>query len=85
MGLKFTDAALPIQITGMVKKPQTINIDDLIHYRSLESRIYRHRCGEAWSMVIPWDGHSLSEFIVFASRCPAPSMCSLSPTSTSSR
>jgi sulfoxide reductase catalytic subunit YedY len=55
----------PIQITGMVKKPQTINIDDLIHYRPLESRVYRHRCVEAWSMVIPWDGYSLSEFINF--------------------
>ena len=46
----------PIQITGMVKKPQTINIDDLLHHRPLESRIYRHRCVEAWSMVIPWRG-----------------------------
>ena len=55
----------PIQITGMVQKPQTINIDDLIAYRPLESRVYRFRCVEAWSMVIPWDGYSLSEFIRF--------------------
>jgi sulfoxide reductase catalytic subunit YedY len=61
----------PIQITGMVKKPQTINIDDLIHYRPLESRIYRHRCVEAWSMVIPWDGYSLSEFINFCEPMPS--------------
>jgi sulfoxide reductase catalytic subunit YedY len=61
----------PIQITGMVKKPQTINIDDLIHYRPLESRIYRHRCVEAWSMVIPWDGYSLSEFINFCEPLPS--------------
>ena len=61
----------PIQITGMVKKPQTINIDDLLHYRPIESRIYRHRCVEAWSMVIPWDGYSLSEFINFCEPLPS--------------
>lgn len=61
----------PIQITGMVKKPQTINVDDLIHYRPLESRVYRFRCVEAWSMVIPWDGYSLSEFINFCQPLPS--------------
>ncbi len=60
-----------VQVTGMVKKPQTINIDDLIHYRPLESRVYRHRCVEAWSMVIPWDGYSLSEFINFVEPLPS--------------
>ena len=54
-----------IKITGMVKKPQTVSIDDLIAYRPLESRVYHFRCVEAWSMVIPWDGYSLSEFIKF--------------------
>jgi methionine sulfoxide reductase catalytic subunit len=61
----------PIQITGMVKKPQTITIDDVMHYRPLESRIYRHRCVEAWSMIIPWDGYSLSEFINFCEPLPS--------------
>ena len=61
----------PIQITGMVAKPQTINIDDLIAYRPLESRVYRFRCVEAWSMVIPWDGYSLSEFIHFCQPLPS--------------
>jgi sulfoxide reductase catalytic subunit YedY len=60
-----------VQVTGMVKKPQMINIDDLIHYRPLESRVYRHRCVEAWSMVIPWDGYSLSEFINFCDPLPS--------------
>jgi sulfoxide reductase catalytic subunit YedY len=54
-----------VQVTGLVKKPLTVNIDDLLHYRPLESRVYRHRCVEAWSMVIPWDGYSLSEFVKF--------------------
>ena len=60
-----------VQVTGLVKKKQVVNIDDLIHYRPLESRIYRHRCVEAWSMVIPWDGYSLSEFINFCQPLPS--------------
>ena len=60
-----------IQVDGLVKKPLTVNIDDLLSYRPLESRIYRHRCVEAWSMVIPWDGYSLSEFINFCEPLPS--------------
>lgn len=60
-----------VQVTGMVKKPQTVGIDDLLHYRPIESRVYRHRCVEAWSMVIPWDGYSLSEFINFCQPLPS--------------
>jgi sulfoxide reductase catalytic subunit YedY len=52
-----------VQVSGLVKKPQTIDIDTLMKYRPLEDRVYRHRCVEAWSMVIPWVGYSLSEFI----------------------
>ena len=52
-----------VQVSGLVKKPQTIDIDTIMAYRPIESRVYRHRCVEAWSMVIPWDGYSLSEFI----------------------
>jgi sulfoxide reductase catalytic subunit YedY len=59
-----------VQVSGLVKKPLTVGIDDLIHYRPLESRVYRHRCVEAWSMVIPWDGYSLSEFINFCEPLP---------------
>jgi methionine sulfoxide reductase catalytic subunit len=60
-----------IQVTGLVKKPLTVNIDDLLKYRPIESRVYRHRCVEAWSMVIPWDGYSLSEFINFCQPLPS--------------
>jgi methionine sulfoxide reductase catalytic subunit len=60
-----------VEVSGMVKKPQTINIDDLLKYRPIESRVYRHRCVEAWSMVIPWDGYSLSEFINFCEPLPS--------------
>ncbi len=60
-----------VQVSGLVKKPLTVGIDDLAHYRPLESRVYRHRCVEAWSMVIPWDGYSLSEFINFCEPLPS--------------
>jgi sulfoxide reductase catalytic subunit YedY len=52
-----------VQVAGLVKKPQTLDIDTIQRYRPIESRIYRHRCVEAWSMVIPWDGYPLAEFI----------------------
>jgi len=60
-----------VQITGMVKKPQTIDIEKILKYRPIESRIYRHRCVEAWSMVIPWEGYSLSEFINLCEPLPS--------------
>jgi sulfoxide reductase catalytic subunit YedY len=52
-----------VKVTGKVKKPLTFDIDALLKLRPLEDRVYRHRCVEAWSMVIPWVGYSLSEFI----------------------
>ena len=52
-----------VKVEGLVKKPRTFGIDDLLKLRPLEDRVYRHRCVEAWSMVIPWVGYSLSEFI----------------------
>jgi methionine sulfoxide reductase catalytic subunit len=52
-----------VQVAGLVKKPQTIDIDTIMKYRPLEDRVYRHRCVEAWSMVIPWAGYSMKEFI----------------------
>lgn len=52
-----------VAVEGLVKKPQTLDIDTILRYRPLEDRTYRFRCVEAWSMVIPWNGYSLSEFI----------------------
>ncbi len=52
-----------IQVEGLVNKPRTFGIEDLLKLRPLEDRVYRHRCVEAWSMVIPWVGYSLSELI----------------------
>lgn len=60
-----------VAVEGKVKKPLTFDIDTLLKMHPLEDRVYRHRCVEAWSMVIPWVGYSLSELI---KRCePLPS------------
>ncbi|QWE20979.1 protein-methionine-sulfoxide reductase catalytic subunit MsrP [Polynucleobacter sp. AP-Kolm-20A-A1] len=52
-----------ISIEGLVKKPVTLDIDALLKLAPMEERIYRMRCVEGWSMVIPWDGFSLSKLI----------------------
>ncbi|MDR2312366.1 MAG: protein-methionine-sulfoxide reductase catalytic subunit MsrP [Brucellaceae bacterium] len=52
-----------IEVGGMVAKPATFDIDDLMKAMSIEERIYRMRCVEAWSMVIPWQGFQLSELL----------------------
>ena len=52
-----------VKVTGKIKAPKTFDIDSLLKLRPLEERVYRHRCVEAWSMVIPWVGYSFSEFI----------------------
>jgi len=52
-----------ITVEGEVKKPKTYDIDALLKLAPLEERIYRMRCVEGWSMVIPWAGFSLSELI----------------------
>lgn len=52
-----------VKVTGQVKSPKTFDIDSLRKLSPMEERVYRFRCVEAWSMVIPWAGYSLSEFI----------------------
>ncbi len=52
-----------VAVEGLVKSKKTFDIDALMKLRPLEDRVYRFRCVEAWSMVIPWVGYSLSEFI----------------------
>jgi sulfoxide reductase catalytic subunit YedY len=52
-----------IQVEGEVARPQTIDIDSLLRWFPLEQRIYRMRCVEAWSMVIPWVGFPLGDLI----------------------
>jgi len=52
-----------VKVDGLVHKPGEIGIDDLLKAYPLEERIYRMRCVEAWSMVIPWIGIPLSEVL----------------------
>lgn len=52
-----------VKVDGEVRKPQTIDIESLLTLAPLEERVYRLRCVEGWSMVIPWIGYSLSELI----------------------
>ncbi|MBD0414589.1 protein-methionine-sulfoxide reductase catalytic subunit MsrP [Oryzicola mucosus] len=55
-----------LEIGGLVEKPMTIGFDDLVRKMPLESRLYRHRCVEAWSMTIPWTGFPLKDLVAFA-------------------
>jgi methionine sulfoxide reductase catalytic subunit len=52
-----------VQVDGLVKKPGSLGIEDLLKLSAQEERIYRLRCVEGWSMVIPWVGYSLAELI----------------------
>ena len=55
-----------IKIDGLVEKPFEIGIDDLVRKMTLEERLYRHRCVEAWSMSVPWTGFPLSKLVALA-------------------
>ena len=52
-----------VEIEGLVKKPAKYALEDLLKLAPMEERIYRLRCVEGWSMVIPWVGYSLSALI----------------------
>jgi methionine sulfoxide reductase catalytic subunit len=52
-----------VKIDGDVQKPKTLDIDALLKLAPQEERIYRHRCVEGWSMVMPWVGYSLSNIL----------------------
>jgi len=52
-----------VRIEGLVGKPGSYQLEDLLKPAALEERIYRHRCVEAWSMVIPWVGFALADLL----------------------
>ena len=52
-----------VEVEGLVKKPAKYTLEDLLKLSPMEERIYRLRCVEGWSMVIPWVGYSMSELI----------------------
>ncbi|HKU27950.1 MAG TPA: protein-methionine-sulfoxide reductase catalytic subunit MsrP [Candidatus Sulfotelmatobacter sp.] len=52
-----------VKVDGLVEKKQEFDVDEIIKMAPAEERIYRHRCVEGWSIVVPWIGFSLSELI----------------------
>jgi methionine sulfoxide reductase catalytic subunit len=52
-----------IKVSGMVEKPFEIGIDDLLSKVQLEERVYRHRCVETWSMIVPWSGFAMRSLV----------------------
>jgi methionine sulfoxide reductase catalytic subunit len=52
-----------VTIDGAVQKKQKLDLDSILKFAAPEERIYRHRCVEGWSIVVPWIGFSLSELI----------------------
>jgi methionine sulfoxide reductase catalytic subunit len=59
-----------VSIEGLVKKKQTLDVDSIVKLASPEERIYRHRCVEGWSIVVPWVGFPLSVLINKAEPLP---------------
>ncbi|MBZ5598539.1 MAG: protein-methionine-sulfoxide reductase catalytic subunit MsrP [Acidobacteriia bacterium] len=59
-----------VTIDGLVKKKQVLDVDTILKMAAPEERIYRHRCVEGWSIVVPWVGFSLSELIKRAEPLP---------------
>ncbi len=60
---KFRTRPWTVTIDGAVKKKQKLDVDSIIKMAAPEERIYRHRCVEGWSIVVPWVGFSLNELI----------------------
>jgi sulfoxide reductase catalytic subunit YedY len=52
-----------VQVSGLVERPKTFDLDAIMKMAPLEERIYRHRCVEAWSIVVPWIGFPLAALL----------------------
>jgi sulfoxide reductase catalytic subunit YedY len=59
----FDTKGWQVTVDGLVQKPRVFDIDDLLKLSPPEERVYRMRCVEGWSMVIPWAGFSLSKLL----------------------
>lgn len=59
----FVTRPWTVEVGGLAHKPKTFDIDDLIKLAPLEDRVYRFRCVEAWSMIIPWLGFPLKQLL----------------------
>ncbi|HYQ27341.1 MAG TPA: protein-methionine-sulfoxide reductase catalytic subunit MsrP, partial [Polyangiaceae bacterium] len=63
LGFRIKPRPWTLRITGEVEQERTLDIDTLIRWFGLEERVYRMRCVEAWSMVIPWLGFPLADLV----------------------
>jgi sulfoxide reductase catalytic subunit YedY len=63
MAAGFVSRPWKVAVQGMVHKPRDFDLDELLRIRPQEERIYRMRCVEGWSMVIPWNGFPLSRLL----------------------
>lgn len=61
----LTTSPWTIEIDGMVERPGTYSFEDIMAEMTVEERIYRFRCVEAWSMIIPWNGFELADLLNF--------------------
>jgi sulfoxide reductase catalytic subunit YedY len=59
----FKTSPWTLSVEGLVEKPRKFSTDEIMKVAPLEERIYRHRCVEAWSIVVPWVGYSLSALL----------------------
>ena len=59
----FTTSPWELKVGGLVNNPQTFSMEDIFDLFELEQRIYRMRCVEGWSLVIPWNGFTLSKLL----------------------
>jgi sulfoxide reductase catalytic subunit YedY len=67
----FQPVPWTLEVAGLVAKPRTFEIDELLRTFPLEERVYRHRCVEAWAMVVPWTGFSLAALLRRVEPLPA--------------
>jgi sulfoxide reductase catalytic subunit YedY len=63
LAVALTTSPWSIEIGGMVDKPGTYDIADILSQVTIEERIYRFRCVEAWSMIVPWNGFELASLL----------------------
>jgi sulfoxide reductase catalytic subunit YedY len=60
---KFRPVPWAVEVTGLVRRPRTFDLADLLRLFPQEERRYRHRCVEAWAMAVPWTGFPLRELL----------------------
>jgi sulfoxide reductase catalytic subunit YedY len=68
---KFVTSPWSVSVEGEVAKPRKFTMDEILKLAPLEERIYRHRCVEAWSIVVPWIGYSFSNLASLVQPTPA--------------